>query len=211
VAHAHADSVLVKAAATAHSGEDSCIGNLTENGQAVLPGSSVKGAVRGRVKMIAEYMGLGNATEEIFGRDSAGGDNGKKGLIRFEDVKLSGEGRQKITRIRIDRFTGGVMRGGLFREEPLSSDVDLRISAPASQPTACALLTYALRDLGLGLYNLGSGGAVGRGYLSVERIDMTAPDGRQACLRFDKDHACTVEDKAGLLREWAEKLEADRV
>jgi CRISPR/Cas system CSM-associated protein Csm3 (group 7 of RAMP superfamily) len=208
---AHVDSILVKAAAVEQEENGSYTPNLMEGGVAILPGSSVKGAVRGRVKMIAEYMGLGHMTDEIFGRDSADGDNGKKGLLRFEDVRLSSENRQKITRIRIDRFTGGVMRPGMFREEPLSSDVDLRISAPADQPAACALLTYALRDLGLGLYNLGSGNAIGRGYLSVEQIKMTAPDGRQACLRFDKGRGCTAEDDAGLLREWAEKLEADRV
>ena len=65
----------------------------------------------------------------------------------------------------------------------------------------------SLRDLGLGLYNLGSGGAVGRGYLRVETIRVTMPDGRSGVLRFDGQRRCTVEDAEGVLRDLCSRRE----
>ena len=205
--HGHVDSILIKAAAAEHSGTGSWIGNLTENGVPILPGSSIKGAVRERAEGIARLLGLNRGvTDRIFGRAAEGNDNGIQGLVSFEDVRLSGE-KQKITRIRIDKFTGGVFRGGLFQEEPMCSNIVLRITVPTGQPVACALLTYALRDLGLGLYSLGSGGAIGRGYVGVEKIVAQTPDQGCGTLCFHGDGACTVDDPDGLFGHWSDALE----
>lgn len=183
--------------------------NLSENGRAVLPGSSIKGAVRARVEYIAEALGLDKCiTERYFGRMARDGDNGLSGLVRFEDSVLSGH-KRKISRIRIDRFTGGVQRQGLFTEEPISCAVTLTITAP-EEPVLCALLIYALRDLGLGLYHLGSGWAIGRGRVEVEKVHITASSGRQAALRFDSQKGIVLEDTQALLTEWLNKLEEVR-
>ena len=160
--------------------------------------------------MIAGFLGLPlEVTENLFGRMSSKGDNGKPGCVFFEDGRLSGEKRLQISRIRINRFTGGIIRGGLFTEEPLSCGVEMHISAP-DDSAACGLLLYALRDLGLGLYNLGSGGAIGRGYLSVREIKAVTPDGTEARLIFDKQHRCTVEDPAGIFQTWLNDLGGKR-
>lgn len=183
--------------------------NLSENGQAVLPGSSFKGAVRARVEYIARVLGLEKSIiEQYFGRGSSGEDNGLPGLVRFEDVVLSGH-KQKISRIRIDRFTGGVQRQGLFTEEPLSCAVTLTLTAP-EEPILCALLVYALRDLGLGLYHLGSGGAIGRGRVEAKTLRISAPGGREAVLCFSTQGDIAQEDTAGLLKEWLGALEEVR-
>ena len=195
-----ADSLLVKAGAALQKEGCAYTPNLTEGGRPILPGSSIKGAVRTRAEMIAGFLGLPlEVTENLFGRMSSKGDNGKPGCVFFEDGRLSGEKRLQISRIRINRFTGGIIRGGLFTEEPLSCGVEMHISAP-DDSAACGLLLYALRDLGLGLYNLGSGGAIGRGYLSVREIKAVTPDGTEARLIFDKQHRCTVEDPAGIFQ-----------
>lgn len=207
-----ADSLLVKAGAPVQKqgSGSSYIPNLTEGGRAILPGSSVKGAVRARAEMIAKTLDLPQQmTEDLFGRMSADGDNGKAGRIFFEDGRLSGEKRQQISRIRINRFTGGVIRNGLFTEEPLNCGVELRITAP-DEPAACGLLLYALRDLGLGLYNLGSGGSIGRGYLSVREIKAVMPGGGEARLLFDEERCCTAEDPQGIFRMWLDKLGGER-
>lgn len=212
-----ADSILVKAGARemrpGPKGKDrEVIVPLRENGRAILPGSSVKGAVRARVTAIAELLGLEKAvTEELFGRMNRRGenpDNGLPGKVRFEDAVLSSKG-QEISRIRINKFTGGVIRQGLFVEEPIRSEMELRITLPEEETRGCGLLLYALRDLGLGLYNLGSGGAVGRGYLAVDTIRAQAPDGAEACLRFDKDRRCTMEDPSGLFARWLDAVRRD--
>ena len=203
---AHADQLLVKAGSSVQEeGEKagSYAPHLTENGKAVIPGSSIKGAVLSRVRSIAKLTGVPEATVDgAFGRVNRQGDNGLAGRFRFEDADYEAGKKQKITRIRIDRFTGGVIRGGMFREEPVTGDLVLHISGPDDQQTACGLLLYALRDLGLGLYNLGSGGAIGRGYLKISEI--TARRGAdKLVLRFEKNGGCSLEDEAGMAEEWA--------
>ena len=199
------DSMLVRAAATEQEGnekEGSYTPNLTEGGLSVLPGSSIKGAVRARAEAVAEAVRLDHEwVQNLFGRAAEGGDNGKPGQVWFDDVRLNDSNKQKITRIRINKFTGGVMRGSLFKEEPVSGRVELHIAAP-DNPIACALLLYTLRDLGLGLYNLGSGGSIGRGFLRVDLIKMSAPDGRRAQLRFNDFSTSKLEDEEGLVEKW---------
>lgn len=201
-----ADSLLVKAGAPLQEGKKQYTPNMTEGGQVVLPGSSIKGAVRARAEMIARLLELpAEKTEELFGRMSANGDDGKPGRVYFEDGRLSGEKAQRISRIRLNRLTGGVIRGGLFTEEPLACGVELRISAP-NEPEACALLLYALRDLGLGFYNLGSGGSIGRGYLSVREIKAITPDCGEARLLFNAEKVCTAQDPNGIFQMWLSEL-----
>lgn len=206
-------SILVKAASVVVDKDEmnhkTYTPNLSERGQAVLPGSSIKGAVRARAEYIAKALGLDKSvTKRYFGREAEGEDNGLPGLVRFEDGVLSGH-KRKISRIRIDRFTGGVQRQGLFTEEPISSAVTLTITAP-EEPILCALLVYALRDLGLGLFHLGSGWAIGRGRVEVEEIQISAFSGRQAALRFDGQNGIALEDAQGLLKEWLNTLEEVR-
>lgn len=210
VVSGQADSLLVKAGAPLPKEKGEYTPNMTEGGQAVLPGSSVKGAVRARAEMIARMLGLPpGKTEVLFGRMSANGDDGKPGRVYFEDGRLSWEKTQRISRIRVNRLTGGVIRGGLFTEEPLACDVELHISAP-NEPEACGLLLYALRDLGLGFYNLGSGGSIGRGYLSVREIKAVTPDGGEARLLFNAEKVCTAQDPDGIFQMWLNELGGDR-
>lgn len=198
-----ADSVLIKTSAQMYENDLSYAVNITENGQPVLPGSSVKGTIRAQCTRITESTGVSECLlEELFGRGARDGDNGQSGAICVDDVHMEGARKQKIKRIRINRFTGGVIRGGLFAEEPLSGEVRLHISARAKHEACYALLVYALRDLGLGLYGLGSGDAIGRGYIAVKQIKVQAPDGRKAAIAFDKNRVMRIEDADGLLNEW---------
>ena len=197
------DSLLVRAASVEYrdKGQRSVTPNLVEDDMPVLPGSSIKGAVRARAEAIARTVGLPDrCMDALFGRGVRDGDMGVAGGVRFEDACISASQKREISRIRIDRFTGGVICGGLFTEEPLCGEVRLRISAPA-EPLGCALLLYALRDLGLELYNLGSGSAIGRGYLRVERLEARHADGRTASLRF-AGAGCEASDPEGLFAQW---------
>lgn len=200
-----ADSILVKSSYTRQIKDGSYTMNLTEDEIPILPGSSVKGAVRARAALIAAAAGHSpELVTFLFGREAIQGeDNGQAGQVRFEDVRLDTNNMRKISRIRINRFTGGVMRGGLFTEEPLCSKINMTITAPDSCPEACALLLYALRDLGLGLYNLGSGGAIGRGYLHVEKISIEA-GGQTAELTFSDgfDRTLSAPNENKLIEEW---------
>lgn len=201
-----ADSILVKGSVwQTESGEKICK-NIWEKGMPILPGSSIKGAVRARVQMIADWLGCPKETvNELFGRGAADGDNSRTGQVRFEDAVLAESKTRRITRIRINKFTGGVMNGSLLKEEPRKSGVTLTITVPQDNARGCALMTYALRDLGLGLYNLGSGGAVGRGYINVSSITMEQ-NGEKACMKFNET-GIELDDPTGMVTKWLHTLE----
>ena len=101
------------------------------------------------------------------------------------------------------------MRGGLFGEEPHSGGVELRLTVPEDS-VSCLLVLLALRDLGLGLYNLGSNGAIGRGYLRKAKITAEHPDGRVLHLNFDEKYVGKLDDPSGLYREWSVELKGVR-
>ena len=213
-----ADSLLVKAGAEAFAEEDGKLSMVTvpieEAGYAVIPGSSVKGAVRARAEQIAALKGLPvEETESLFGRMARGGnDNGLAGVARFEDIRLSNEKRVRVKRIRINRFTGGVVTSGLFTEEPVSTNVpaELRVSLPANRERGCALLLYALRDLAWNLYGLGSGRSIGRGTLDASELEIRLPGGGTALFRFRDGFRCEASGEVETVQGWLTGLEAKR-
>ena len=203
------DSLLVKAAAEEHGSGGSYTPSMTEAGTPVIPGSSVKGAIRARCELISEYMDLPKSfTEKLFGRMAENGDTGLPGRIRFEDIVFEPHEAKKITRIRINRFTGGVIRGGLFSEEPVSGEFTTTIHAPADDKAGCMLLLYALRDLAIGLYGFGSGTSIGRGFPNIDDLTVRTPEGQTLSLVFDSERNCAVIDPDHVLTEWRRALEA---
>lgn len=161
----------------------------------IVPGSSLKGAVRARMEEIAGYLaahdGIDDETliENAFGTDAGRlqDNKGKPGNLRFCDTIVGDREENDMAliqhRIHIDKFTGGVMNGALFSTKDVHGEVDLRINiANRNNPDqTLALLLFALRDLANGSYNLGSGYSVGKGFLTVNRIDVRKPGKNQNC------------------------------
>ena len=85
----------------------------------------------------------------------------------------------------------------------------LRLSLPETLESDGGYLLYALRDLGLGLWNLGSGASVGRGYIRVHTITVTDSNDRTGVLRFDDLGRCTMEDRDGILEKLCEQAKGD--
>lgn len=208
------DGLLVKAAAAQAKAEEkgSYTPNLEENGVPILPGSSIKGVVRSWAERIVKSSGLPESvTDKLFGCSAGAGQEGLAGRVRVEELQLNQAQKRQISRIRINRFTGDVIRQGLMTEEPLSTPVRLELSAV--QPTGLegALLVYALRDLGLGLYSLGSGWAIGRGVMQADSLTVCQPDGTKAVLFFEKGRASRLEDPDGLMAGWMKAWKENRV
>ncbi len=205
------EGILVKSSAPLEEGEGSYMPNLQEANGYVLPGSSVKGVLRNQVRKIAKALNLPPVETQIFGM--AEGPETKAGSITVEDAQLADKS-EKITRIRINRFTAGVIRGGLFREAPIASPVTLKVSLPKGNTVGCGLLLYALRDLGLGKCALGSGGSVGRGYLITQTILARNWDGTEAKLVFtsqeDGSIQCHSQGETNLFDTWLQAVEEAR-
>ena len=69
------------------------------------------------------------------------------------------------------------MQGGLFSEEPLSGDISIKILVGFGgnkelADAAAGLLILALRDLGAGMFNIGSGYSIGRGFIDIEKVKI---------------------------------------
>ena len=286
---------LIKSNTTERNGEKgSVIVNIKENETFILPGSSLKGAIRSRVEAIAEFLQYDHAIiDDMFGRGAKinnnndnktmdqssnnninnnanidqssnenihnnrnsnqinvkhiyenthkentsnendnldvnmntdmnlnrnynknanitaninESDNGVAGSVIFEDVKLIHAESRKITRIRINKFTGGAMDQGMMHEEPIKSEVEFHIQMK-NEPKQCILMLFALRDLGLGIYNLGSGYNIGRGYIKVNDICVKNEKSEEMHMRFLEDDRYVMDDQYGILRRWKEQEE----
>lgn len=169
----------------------------------VLPGSSIKGAVRKQAEEIAARLGVRDTLiTAIFGNIADPKAEPKAARAVFSDAKLENTKSKETHRIRIDRFTGGVMPKALINEEPLGTDVTFTVTLPKADKAACGLLLYALRDLAAGLYSLGSGASIGRGRLT--KAVITAGSMK---LEFDEKGACTFTDPDKLADSWVQAME----
>lgn len=106
--------------------------------------------------------------------------NGKRGNIYFLDTVVENRNKDDdLTishRIHIDKFTGGVMHGGLFTEKNAAGKLNFHITIRNwegnNAEQSCGLLLMTLRDLAIGAFTIGSGYSIGRGVIKVEKITV---------------------------------------
>lgn len=159
----------------------------------IVPGSSFKGAIRSQMERIAGYLDCRFLIDAAFGRRSTEEEKGSTGCLYFHDTVV-GEIEQNDMvelshRIHIDKFTGGVMNGGLFSERNVFGNLQFKITVKESdnKDAVCGMLLMTLRDLAAGLMNVGGGYNIGKGFIEVSNITVSNPaDGTQAELDFEK-------------------------
>ena len=178
---------------------------IEECGQKLIPGSSLKGTIRGQMTRICAPLKYETAAlENLFGHENRRSTGGAAGVVRFSDGHLTQERTVKVPRIRINRLTGGIINQGFFSDEAVDANLSFEIRIPAAHKAGCAMLLYALRDLGLGLYELGSGTAVGRGRLKNTRIQICHADAQaELCCA---ETGITLTDPDGLVAGWEAEL-----
>lgn len=155
--------------------------HIKSQGRNVLPGTTVKGALRSRALRIVNTLGgPGPAMcAELFG--DSGEDDPKQavgGRFRCEETPVTIQAivEEIQKRVRIDRFTGGVMPGALFDSQPLwpsaasgQSPVRIRFSIDNYRDWEAGLALLLLKDLWTGDLPLGGEKNVGRGVLNGVR------------------------------------------
>ncbi len=202
--------LLIKASTPEGVGQDKIDApHMAENGALLLPGSSIKGALRAHITEIAPFClgpDWGRRLDGFFGRGSAkgqegAGDNGIAGKARCSDGVFQDAKTCTLHRIRINRISGGVMRKALFAERPVTATVSWTITAPARETVGCALLLFALRDLGLGLFTLGSGSSIGHGRAERVHAEIDVP-GRQLVTLDSQPGTVALEDPDGVTEGW---------
>lgn len=185
-----------------------------DEAQLLIPGTSIRGALRSRASRIARTVLAARddlkplASHDIHEQIAAEpnlvrymfGSTNYRGAVTVHDCLSTDPGKCiEVTHNAIDRWTGGVIDGGLFTEavylgthwEPITIDIDLRqllnnIEAEKgpedreqSKPThadyahaAYVLLGLVLAELSSGTLPLGSRSTRGLGQVVVSSIDV---------------------------------------
>ena len=189
-----------------------------DEAQLLIPGTSIRGALRSRASRIARTVLAARddlkplASHDIHEQIAAEpnlvrymfGSTNYRGAVTVHDCLSTDPGKLiEVTHNAIDRWTGGVIDGGLFTEavylgthwEPITIDIDLRqllnnIKAEKgpedreqSKPThadyahaAYVLLGLVLAELSAGTLPLGSRSTRGLGQVVVTTIEVEGAD-----------------------------------
>ncbi|WP_418641477.1 RAMP superfamily CRISPR-associated protein [Vibrio chaetopteri] len=156
--------------------------------QPVLPGSAIKGVLAHRFafhhrrlnQQWAEQLGEAShqewstrpdAANQLFGEANESDGTGRVGKLIFHDASIDDCPKVVRHHNRIDRFTGGVLKGALFSEELLEKPrftirISLRPKAEFNEQEKQALQA-TFDDLELGLLPLGA--STGRGHSLTQR------------------------------------------
>lgn len=172
----------------------------TADGKLLVPATSIKGVVRSQMEKIAKFKGLSETElERIFGKNVEKEEKGYLGFIHFFDTLVEGKECPIQKRIHIDKFTGGVMYGGLFNETPVAGKLQIRVDLEDEDKRAAGLLLMALRDLGLGILPLGSGSSIGRGFMTG--TELRVKDGTELIAKINLQSR-KIEQGADLIAEY---------
>ncbi len=185
--------LLVRAAPAAPSAPD--VVQLRSGGKPVLPGSSLAGVLRARALRIARCVLSSDEcasafVEQMFGPRLAANDNRNEATLfasrlRVREGAIRSEEPLRRSRIRIDRFTQGVVPGALFDEEPVAGgQIAVALELRDPQPGETGLLLLILKDLLAGDLAVGGASAIGRGVIQGW-AEVRFADGRSLILGQD--------------------------
>ncbi|MDQ9021836.1 RAMP superfamily CRISPR-associated protein [Acinetobacter sichuanensis] len=159
-------------------------GTFVEKDLYLLPASAIKGALRHRIAFhynclngifIDENDDVGtdenHAVKTLFGFTKD--QDAHAGLLSIQDIYLSQQATQTVTHNKIDRYTGGVIRGALFSEHVLwNSEISIKIDILQPQktiePSIKQALVMSLEDLAQGWLPIGASGSRGLGVFTDE-------------------------------------------
>ena len=180
-------ALLVRSPASTPDAPD--VAHLTSAGRAVLPGTSLAGALRARLLRIARVVRARHGDAERWVTDLLGtrAEHGSRrpgaaaslqpSRLRVSESSLQGGRRVRASRVRIDRFTQGVVTGALFDEEVQDGGaVTVRMELRDPREGEVGLLLLGLKDLLDGDLPLGGTVALGRG-VATGRARVRLEDG----------------------------------
>jgi CRISPR/Cas system CMR subunit Cmr4 (Cas7 group RAMP superfamily) len=139
--------------------------HMSSNGVPVIFGTSWTGAIKhGLLNLLGEKAGP--FLDEVFGKlkTQDGKDVTTPSKVTVHASKLEGGNYFTVTRVKIDRFTGGASDGALFTERPYAGGTTtLTIEYPKDDQAIEELFSLAIDAMDKGLLTIGGETAVGRG------------------------------------------------
>jgi len=194
--------------------------NIKSNGQNVLPGTSIKGAIRARAERILKTKfdddKANNVLNDLFGFVEDDKDRDSKAIrsrVKVVEYLIPEEkfAEEIQARIKIDRFTGGTITGALFDSMPLfrknktnkEKVINLNIQIEKPEDYEKGLLLLVLKDLWTGDLPLGGEKNVGRGVL--EGVFAEIKQGKDLNIEFaDTDNI--EKNFKNMLQDFVDKL-----
>lgn len=174
--------------------------HITSNNNPVLPGTSLKGAIRDRaIRIINTLEGnSGKVIKQLFGwidQENKKGEKYKSRIIVDETV-INNAIEEVQHRIKIDRFTGGTKKGALFDSMPPwttngNKAVHIVMKIKDYKDREAGLLLLILKDLWNADLPIGGEKSVGRGIL----------EGLEATIKMGKDEGKIKQNGNGLVFE----------
>ncbi len=162
------NSLIVKAYSSKPEEADAV--HIESNGNKVLPGTSIKGAIRNRALRILKTLGRAGSKEKIENLFGTEKDKKIKSRVIVEETNIENPIIRLQSRIKIDRFTGGTMKTALFESMPIwgggtYSAVNIKIKIKKYKKWEAGLLLLVLKDMWNEDLAVGGDKNIGRGVL----------------------------------------------
>lgn len=163
------------------------------NDKYVLSGKSIRGALRHRAVKILNTLAINNPdlVKDLMGfvDNEHQIEKTRRGKLKVFESDLSNYSSMIQQRIRIDRFTGGVIKGALFDSAPIwqneDGTFDINLLSINPTPIEKTLLMHLLKDLWTSDLAIGGEKNVGRGVLVGQKAIITENDTVLAVIEKD--------------------------
>lgn len=144
---------------------------MTVNGKAVIPGSAWAGVFRHKALELLTELGDRNTaaklTNSLFGAEKESDDRERSRILFEESEDSRDHAKEKfmnLTRNKIDRFTGGVLKTALFSERVgIGGEFLLSMKIRNLQAYEAGILLLAIEEIRNGMMAVGGATSVGRG------------------------------------------------
>ncbi|GHU52421.1 hypothetical protein AGMMS49975_08160 [Clostridia bacterium] len=151
--------------------------HLSVGGKPAILGTSWAGAFRSGLYRLLAQKYPENAKkylDEVFGYVSEEECEPSKiifGASFLKPVNKDTDGYLKISRVKIDRFTGGAAAGALFSETPwYGGETTLEVRYPKNRGDIRELIMLGLDAADKGFIAIGGETSVGRGFISITKV-----------------------------------------
>lgn len=188
------------------------------NQEAIVSGTSLAGALRARARRIVRTIGdeakAETLIDDLFGPQIAGSnDRPKASRLWVEETVIKNPRELVVSRVKLDRFTGGSFPTALFSQQPVFgvAETAVQVSLRLQNPTAAdkGLLLLLLKDLWTEDLPLGGEASVGRGRLSGKWAKLVEQEGEAAPQAWEiqqADGRLAITGERNTLQRWVDQL-----
>jgi CRISPR/Cas system CSM-associated protein Csm3 (group 7 of RAMP superfamily) len=186
--------------------------------QAIVSGTSLAGALRARARRIVMTIGdekkADRLINDLFGPQIAGSnDKPRASRLWVAESEIKNPLELVVSRVKIDRFTGGSFPTALFSQQPVFgvAETAVELTLRLQNPTVAdkGLLLLLLKDLWTEDLPLGGEASVGRGRLSGKCAKLVEQDGEaepQEWALQQADGRLTIQGEREEMQRWVDQL-----